>query len=115
MNLDFQKSRHIWQKKQFNMDRLSFVWQKSFKIVYMIDASLVDAKTSNIRLQHHSVMIGIRFSQFHIHTFKKKFLFKISTLRTKKSTDIRYNSFHIPKWGSKILSSPRSGFNTQKL
>ena len=115
MNLDFQKSRHTWQKKQFNMDRLSFVWQKSFiqslKIFYMIDGDAT--KTSNTLLQHHSVMIGIRFSQFH--TFKKNFLFKISTLRTKKFTDICYNSFHIAKWGSKILSSSRSGFNTQKL
>lgn len=120
MNIDFQKSRHIWQKKQFNMDKLSFVWQKSFiqfrKIFYMIDNFNQNLKTSNTMLQVYKVnksSIRISFSQFH--TFKKNFLFKISTIRTKKSTDISYNSFHITKRCSKILSFPRSGFNTQKL
>ena len=71
MNIDFQKSRYIWQKKRFNMDRLSFVWRKSFirslEIFYMIDNFNQNLKTSN----------------------KKNFLFKISKIRTKKSTDSR--------------------------
>ena len=76
MNIDFQKSRYIWQKKRFNMDRLSFVWQKSFirslEIFYRIENFNQNLKTSN----------------------KKNFLFKISTIRTKKSTDSRSLVFH---------------------
>ena len=76
MNIDFQKSRYIWQKKRFNMDRLSFVWRKSFirslEIFYRIDNFNQNLKTSN----------------------KKNFLFKISKIRTKKSTDSRSLVFH---------------------
>ena len=91
MNIDFQKSRYIWQKKRFNMDRLSFVWQKSFirslEIFYIIDNFNQNLKTSN----------------------KKNFLFKISTIRTKKCTDSRSLVFQriqgplYPTGGSKAL------------
>ena len=124
MNINFQKSRHIWQKKRFNMDRLSFVWQKSFiqslEIFYMIDNFNQNLKTSNTMFKHPKAIqtyTRIGFSQFY--TFKKNFLFKISTIRTKKSTDIR--SLVSPGGiapflgGSIAKRCPRSAFNTQKL
>lgn len=69
-------------------------------------------KTLNfvLKVDQSSKLFKIRLSQFH--TFKNNFLFKISTIRTKKYTYIRDNSFQMIY---KIVSSPRSGFNTQKL
>ena len=90
----------------------------------MIDNFNQNLKTSNTMVQVNKLALGqidgsytsIARKSLRCQTFKKNFLFKISTIRTKKFTDIRYNAFSSASLQIALrcctnLSSPRSEFN----